>query len=65
MEKTQKFKVGDNVIVYDSINGEINYEAKIKAIDKDGFARLVTDDGFVKSKIITDQSTDIKLKTNQ
>jgi hypothetical protein len=58
-----KFKTGDNVVVYDTSGTKAIYNAEIKFIDKDGYARLVTDTGFVISKVITNESKDVKLKT--
>lgn len=58
-----KFKIGDNVVVYDTSGTNLLYKAEIKFIDKDGYARLVTDTGLVVSRIITNESTDVKLKT--
>jgi hypothetical protein len=59
-----KFKIGDNVSVYDTSGTKWIYNAEIKFIDKDGYARLVTDTGFVISKVITNESKDVKLKIN-
>jgi hypothetical protein len=59
-----KFKTGDKVVVYDTLGVNVMYNAEIKAIDNDGYSRLVTDTGLVISKVITNESKDVKLKTN-
>jgi hypothetical protein len=60
MTKQTKFKTGDKVVIYDSLGVAI-YNAEIKHIDEDGYSRLVTDAGLALSKILTNETKDVKI----